>query len=304
MKIREEFSFLAIEDSLKKDITAVIVGSGTQEDRSKKIANEFMNENVPVVCVDYTYETKKYSVSLLNDPYLFPASPSQSNLPGSLSRALQDHTRSILIDITSLQHPVIIVMLNMLRNHIKPAHLFASYVKPEQYLTRDNFGKYNFSTQVYEPAGIPGLIRQRKDREIVIPFLGFEGDRLQNIVENMSYQAMIPIIGFPSENPSWQFESLRNCMQVLESTYPNAEIKKCKANSIYDAVYVLDEIEELYPDGNFVLLPIGIRTHTAACGIWAAKRRNVRILYDYATETMQRSAGIGETIIYHLSRFL
>lgn len=304
MKIREEFSFLSIEDHLKKDITAIIVGSGTQEDRSKKIANEFRNANVQVVCIDYNYDTQKYSVSLLNDPYSFSASPSHSNLPGSLMRALQGHTKSILIDITSLQHPVIIVLLNILRNTIKPAHLFASYVKPEQYLTRDNLGKYNFSAQVYEPAGIPGLIRQRKDHEIIIPFLGFEGDRLQNIVENMSYQVIIPIIGFPSENPSWQFESLRNCMQVLESTYPDAEIRKCKANSIYDAIYVLNEIEELYPDGNFVLLPLGIRTHTAACGIWAAKRKNVRILYDYATETTQRSTGIGETIVYHLSRFL
>ena len=66
----------------------------------------------------------------------------------------------------------------------------------------------------------------------------------------------------------------------------------------------LDEINALYPEKNFVLLPLGIRPHTAACGIWAAKHKNARVLYDYVVESDKRSVGTGDVIVYHLSRYI
>lgn len=306
MIIREEYALPLVEKNLLDNVTAVIIGTTSQEERCGKIKDIFQNSNAKIISVDYDNSVERFSVSVLSDRVYNNAHPTKENFAGVFANKISGNTKSILIDLTSLQHSVIIVLLNIICNQIRPAHLFATYVKPQQYINRDNLGYYSFSSQVSEPAGIPGLIRQRKEHEIIIPFLGFEGDRLYNIVDsdNMTYESIIPIIGFPSENPTWQFEALRNCMKALDSACPDTEIRKCKSNSIFDALAVLDEIKELYPDKNFVLLPLGIRPHTAACGLWAAKNKNARILYDYVTEADQRSIGIGEAIVYHLSRFI
>lgn len=304
MIVREEFALSAAEETLKKLVTTVIIGTATRDERCEKIKTVFENTNARVVSVDYDHDLSKFHIAVLNDPVQQKYHPSKDQFAGFFLRAIEGHAKNVLIDLTSLQHVVIMVLLNVLCKQVRPAHLFATYVKPQRYITRDSLGKYSFSTQIFEAEGIPGLIRQRKDNEIVVPFLGFEGDRLQNIIETMTYERIIPVIGFPSEDPAWKFDALRNCMPVLDNACPDAEIRKCKANSIFDAIQILNEINDLYPEKNFVLLPLGIRTHTAACGLWAASRRNVRIIYDYATESDMRSEGIGDTIVYHLSRFL
>lgn len=304
MKVREEYPLSAVEDVLKNDLTAVIIGTNSEEERCLKIKSTFQNTSARIISVDYNHDKGKFAISIQNDSIPNIVRPSKEQFSGFLASKIKGYDKNVLIDLTSLQHSVIIVLLNVLCNKIKPAHLFAAYVKPEQYITRDDLGNYNLSISVSEPAGIPGLIRQQKNHEIVIPFLGFEGDRLHNIIDTMSYESIIPVIGFPSEDPSWQFDSLRNCMQVLESSCPDAVIRKCKSNSIYDAIATLEEINILYPDKNFVLLPLGIRPHTAACGLWAAKHKNVRVLYDYVVETAKRSVGTGDAIVYHLSRYI
>lgn len=304
MIIREEYPLSAVEDVLKKEISVVIIGTTSCEERCQKIKDTFRNTGAMIVAVDYKHDESKFHFSVITDPLPSTLKPTKENFANLFASKIKGHDKNVLIDLTSLQHPVIIVLLNILFNKIRPAHLFASYVKPKQYISRDELGKYNLTIGVSEPAGIPGLIRQRKENEIVIPFLGFEGDRLHNIIEDMTYDSIIPIVGFPSEDPSWQFESLRNCMQVLESACPDAEIRKCKSNSIYDAIATLDAINALYPEKNFVLLPLGIRPHTAACGIWAAKHKNARVLYDYVVESDRRSVGIGDVIVYHLSRYI
>ena len=144
-----------------------------------------------------------------------------------------------------------------------------------------------------------------KNNEIIIPFLGFDGDRLNNILEGMTYDEVCPIIGFPSDNPYWQYESLRNCMLVLKHTASEQQIRKCKANSVFDALQTLDNILNDYPSKNFVLIPLGTRPHSAACAIFASKHiNNVRIIYDYAQEADICSQGVRSTTIYNVSQYL
>lgn len=304
MNIREEFSLSEIDEALLQDVTTIIIGTHQDDARCKYLMDYFSKSKARIISVFFDHETSRFRIAILNDSIPNEVRPNQNQFTEFLAKQIDGYGKSILVDLTSLQHSVIIMLLNTLCTQIKPAHLFAAYVKPEEYSMRDSLGKYYFSENTSEPSGIPGLIRMRKNNEIVIPFLGFEGDRLRNIIENMEYDTIIPIIGFPSEDPSWQFDSLRNCMQVLDGICPDVEIKKCKSNSIYDAINMLNEIESLYPGRDFVLLPLGIRPHTAACAIWTSKRKNVRLVYDYPVEAANRSKGIGDVIIYHLSRFV
>lgn len=306
MLIREEFLLPLLEDELKKNITTVIVGTVSHEERCQKIKGLFAETDARIISVVYDHDTKKFTISVLSDPLSSSARLNSNQFASVLVNRINGFSKNILMDLTSLQHAVIIVLINTICNVIKPAHLFATYVKPKRYINKDNLGHYALSAYLSEPAGIPGLIRKRQDNEVVVPFLGFEGNRLQNFIDddNMTYDVIVPVIGFPSEDPSWQFDALKNCMQALETAGPDSVIRKCKSNSIFDAIATLDDIKELYPDNNFVLLPLGIRPHTAACGLWATKNKNVRILFDYAVEAEERSEGVGDAIVYHLSRFL
>ncbi len=306
MLIREEFSLALVEEVLKQSVTTVIVGTTSHEERCNRIKELFAETQARIISVEYNHDDGVFTLSVLNEPIPYTTRTNNAQFASVLGNRMNGFSENILIDLTSLQHAVIIVLLNTICKELKPAHLFAAYVKPQRYVNKDNLGHYALSARVSEPAGIPGLIRKRQENEIVIPFLGFEGNRLQNFIDNdnMTYDAIVPVIGFPSEDPSWQFDALKNCMQALETAGPDSVIRKCKSNSIYDAITTLEEIRELYPDNNFVLLPLGIRPHTAACGLWAAKYRNVRILYDYAVEAEERSEGIGDAIVYHLSRFI
>lgn len=151
---------------------------------------------------------------------------------------------------------------------------------------------------------IPGMAARNKSNEVIVPFLGFDGDRLNNILEGMDYDEVCPIIGFPSDNPYWQFESLRNCMLVLKHTASEQKIRKCKANSVFDALQTLDGILTDHPSRNFVLIPLGTRPHSAACAIFASRCQNVRIIYDYAQERPVCSRGVRSATIYNVSQYL
>lgn len=120
----------------------------------------------------------------------------------------------------------------------------------------------------------------------------------------MDYDEVCPIIGFPSDNPYWQFESLRNCMLVLKHTASEQKIRKCKANSVFDALQTLDGILTDHPSRNFVLIPLGTRPHSAACAIFASRCQNVRIIYDYAQESPVCSRGVRSATIYNVSQYL
>lgn len=195
-------------------------------------------------------------------------------------------------------------IINILLTKIRVARLFLSYVKPLEYLNRTPYGKYEFYSKTFPAAMIPGMAARNKSNEVIVPFLGFDGDRLNNILEGMDYDEVCPIIGFPSDNPYWQFESLRNCMLVLKHTASEQKIRKCKANSVFDALQTLDGILTDHPSRNFVLIPLGTRPHSAACAIFASRCQNVRIIYDYAQERPVCSRGVRSATIYNVSQYL
>ena len=230
--------------------------------------------------IDYDLSTKLYSISYTVGGTTTTKRAQFSNVPQVLESMPGISFKNILVDITSLQHSVIMFMMNTLLTKIRVARLFLSYVKPLEYLNRN------------------------KSNEVIVPFLGFDGDRLNNILEGMDYDEVCPIIGFPSDNPYWQFESLRNCMLVLKHTASEQKIRKCKANSVFDALQTLDGILSDHPSRSFVLIPLGTRPHSAACAIFASRYQNVRIIYDYAQESPVCTHGVRSATIYNVSQYL
>ena len=85
-------------------------------------------------------------------------------------------------------------IINILLTKIRVARLFLSYVKPLEYLNRTPYGKYEFYSKTFPAAMIPGMAARNKSNEVIVPFLGFDGDRLNNILEGMDYDEVCPSI--------------------------------------------------------------------------------------------------------------
>lgn len=304
MKSREEYSFEDVEDYLRKNLTLIISGSKSLEERSQHVLKYFEDTSIPVVSIDYDLSTKKFALLYKSDGIETVRNLEFQTVASVLEKLPHISFKNVLVDITSLQHATIMFVLNILLTRIKVAHLFLSYVKPIEYLNRTPYGKYEFYSKAYPATMIPGMAARNRPNEVIVPFLGFDGDRFNNIIEGMSYEEVCPIIGFPSDDPYWQYESLRNCMLVLNHTDSEKKIRKCKANSIFDACKTLELILAENPSKNFVLVPLGTRPHSAACAVFASKHPNARIIYDYAEETPVCSRGVRSITIYNISQFL
>lgn len=304
LKIKEEYFFSDVDKYLIDNITVLIIGP-QKDERTKAVYEKFHNK-VKYIKMEYLYEEQQILITPSNNDYLKRKSSCLllEKYLITLERFGYEF-RNILIDISSLQTPTIMALFKILFSNSKcrPAKLFVAYAKPEKYLLQNN-NTYMFSTRFGVASSIPGYIARVKDSEILIPFLGFEGARLRNIIGDAQYEMVIPIIGCPSDNPKWQFETMRNCMEEIKEQGAESNIEKCKANSIFEAYYLLEDLTSNTAK-NYVLAPIGTKPHTVAATIFTLKHKtNCRLIYDFAVENYDQSSGVHNILVTHISCFL
>ena len=300
MKVKEEFLFDEIKDYLEKNITLVIARDSPEE-RKKRIYEEYLwKKNV----ISIAYSNGQFILNNPSDRVPLHKTATYDSLGKVLSSFPNIEVKNVLIDITSLQHIVIACLLKKMLIEIKPARIFLTYVKPEAYIQED-VHLYDFSKDFSSPMAIPGFASCSKKDEILVPFLGFEGIRLKNIIGDDHYSDINPVVGFPSDDPIWQFETLKYCKDAIVEQNAQLKIRKCKADSIYDAYYELEKITSDYNDKQIVIAPLGTRPHFVAAVVYALKhRRESRIIYDNAIEKSSYTRGIRNIKVYHISRFI
>ena len=91
-------------------------------------------------------------------------------------------------------------------------------------------------------------------------------------------------------------------MDMLQSEARDVAIHKCFSEGIFSAVNLLEST--ISQDEKIVLAPLGTRPHSMACAIFACRRQNARIIYDFVIENENRAVGISNITIYHLSSFI
>ena len=157
MKSREEYKFEDVANFLYQNLTLLIRGSKCSEDRAHYIYDCFKETSIPIMSIDYDLSTKLYSISYTVGGTTTTKRAQFSNVPQVLESMPGISFKNILVDITSLQHSVIMFMMNTLLTKIRVARLFLSYVKPLEYLNRTPYGKYEFYSKTFPAAMIPGM---------------------------------------------------------------------------------------------------------------------------------------------------
>lgn len=224
-----------------------------------------------------------------------------------LLRHFKVYEKNIMIDLSSLDHILIMVITKQLLTKVVPKLLFASYIRPKKYSNRNknntNDKSFALCTQTSTVMAVPCFAKREKLKQTLCAFIGFEGIRLKKVLESEhNIECFLPIVAFPSGEPQWYNVTMLNNMDVIKSEIKQSAIRKCPSESIYEAINILEN--NTFPEDNIILAPLGTRPHSMACAIFACRHSNVGIHYDYAKEMENRTEGISKVIIYHLTHFL
>ena len=268
--INEEYNYDDIKDYLINNIDLIIVGFRGEDERQKYFFDEWNN-----------FEKDILALKVKDDVFLEYSFISRKNTvcEGSIDlcvgtpKVLQYFgvgDKSILMDLSSLDHET------------------------------EGCG---LSEKVRSIEAVPGFAKRECDNQTLCAFLGFEGVRIKNVLETVhSIGRFVPIVAFPSGDPQWYNVTILNNMDMLQSEARDVAIHKCFSEGIFSAVNLLENT--ISQDEKIVLAPLGTRPHSMACAIFACRRQNARIIYDFVVENENRAVGISNITIYHLSSFI
>jgi hypothetical protein len=302
--VKQEYAFDDISNYLLSSVDLLIAGEIYDESRCKYFFELWKIYKKPILILK-TNEQNILHCSYLDEEKNVSDKDGDVSilLPRMLSN-LSVSRKCVLVDITSLDHISIMALTHVLIKQTKPKKFFASYISPLKYLGDKNDYFNNLSFKISEEfMSVPGFARIEKPSESVCAFIGFEGSRFKNMMEFIKDEKKIfPIISFPSNNPYWFNIAIWDSMDTIKSFLSENITYKCSAESIFDAVNLLERIFDV--NENIVLIPLGTRPHSMSCAIFASQHKNVRIVYDYAIENTKRSEGIANKNIYNLTNFI
>ncbi len=301
--IKEEFSFYDVADYLYEDNELIIVGEKTIDERSYFFFDEWNKKGKAILKVSRTdNERLKYTYVTGGEEREASEIDLCVETP-VLLRHLKVDKKSVLLDMSSLDHILIMFLTKVLVKIIEPRALFASYIRPQKYINQVGNVGFSLSNKVMAIEAVPGFAKRECEKQTLCAFLGFEGVRLKSILETVhNMDRFIPVVAFPSGTPQWYNVAMWNSMDTLQSECTELSTCKCFSESIFDAVEILQR--NITPDERAVLAPLGTRPHSMACALFACKHPHTRIIYDYAVECQRRAIGIAEIKVYHLTMFL
>jgi len=220
-------------------------------------------------------------------------------------------SKNYYIDATSLGFAEILLILHNLNEVRVSINIVIIYAEPKEY-KKEKKTPFSDSFDLTKVAGdfkkIPPysllIDSATSSKAILVPFLGFENNRLGRIMESddgARYEKYIPILGLPAFCPSWENISLQRHHQELKNI---TDIKFSPASNPYETYQVLDDIYKNSFNPTLVLAPIGTKPHAIGAIIFLINKKeigtNIGLTYDFPKKKENRTGGIGNIYEYLL----
>lgn len=300
--IREEYEFNDLREYLYEHNDILITGNSGEEERSVFFYNLWISKHKNVVKL-IRVNDKVAVESIIEGTYKRIEDLDLFIGLREILRILNIEGRNVLIDISSLDHVLIMIITKILLNDVVPKNLFAAYIRPKRYSNQSGNVGFSLCEKILGVKAVPGFARREWEKPVLCSFMGFEGIRLKGIIESISnFDKIIPILAFPVGASQWYNVTMRNSMNVLHGEFSDATIYKCCSESIFNAVDLLKEI--LGREEKMIIAPLGTRAHSMASAIFASHHSNSKIIYDYVVENKHRAEGIAHVTVYHLTSFI
>jgi hypothetical protein len=302
--IKEEFDFKDIDDFLYNDVDYLFAGIQGEEERSSFFFNNWNDRKKSIINIYFVNEIQVRIICYKNQKCI---SEKTIDYLIELPRILSEYGingKNILMDISSLDHVLIMCLTRIFITDLHPKKFFAVYIRPEQYCNQSG-GSIDSSLceKFMGVKAIPGFVRREQSDQKLCSFIGFEGRRLTGILEVVhDVEIMYSVIAFPSGSPHWYRVTIWNSMDILKTESPEFVLYKCLSESVFGAIDLLNKL--FHKEDNVVLVPLGTRPHSLACAIYCCDHQNAGIIYDYAIEKKKRTVGISDIKVYHLSSFV
>lgn len=214
--------------------------------------------------------------------------------------------------------------LTGLSNHVWPAFLKVAlelnivtdivYVEPRNYTyssqPRENviFDLSERILGISPIAQFTNLAEPEYNATSLVPLLGFEGARLQHLIEEIQPPGnnIDPVIGVPGFRAEYPFFAYQGNQVGLRSSGAYRNVRYAKANCPFSAFYALRDIKNSYPAQQFLKIGlIGTKPHALGAVLFAlASPERVELVYDHTIRRPQRSTGHSHCLLYPVTEFL
>jgi hypothetical protein len=217
--------------------------------------------------------------------------------------------RLVVIDITGLSHHVWAPLLQTALSVASDVDVV--YVEPGEYRFSDvpRAGEvFDLSSRIRGISPLPGFARlaRRFDQDsIFVPLLGFEGARLQYVMEQVQPAGgqTFPIVGVPGFRPEYPFYTFEGNEPGLTSVWK--DVRLAAANCPFELFAVLTELADRYETAALKVAPIGTKPHAVGAILHAlAHPDRVELVYDHPERKPGRTEGEFRTLVYHASIFM
>jgi len=290
-----------ILDSLDIDKKSIFFYGDTLDNRSQKILDFFSKkiENTQKVL----YNEENFKIYINDDTY--------RNIELGNNYIKKLNYDLYYLDATSLGFAELLLILHNLNDFHKDKKIKLIYAEPKEYKKGKNKefqDEFDLTTSSGKFQKIPPysllIDSTSSEKAILIPFLGFENNRLGRIMESddgARYEKYIPILALPAFEAGWENISLRRHYEELKNTNT---MKFSPANNPYETYKVLDLIQKNERNKNLVLAPIGTKPHALGAIIFLINKKEedikVGLTYDFPKKKEKRTDGIGNIYEYSL----
>ncbi|MDT0234957.1 hypothetical protein [Curtobacterium sp. BRB10] len=224
-----------------------------------------------------------------------------------LDHLVQSLSGSIAIDITGLEHRVWAPMVAAFVR--TDTNLLVLYAEPQDYNRSDELpgNVYDLST-TKGIAPLPGFARlsRRGARGHFVPLLGFEGARLEHILdqEDVDIPQTTPVIGSPGFRIEYPMYTYLANHSMLSLDHMERRVELARASCPFEAFEALERIHAQL-GGNLRVAPIGTKPHSLGAILYALKNpTTTELIYDNPKRSKGRTTGAGSFYAYEISNYL
>lgn len=187
------------------------------------------------------------------------------------------------------------------------------YVEPQDYVRSVSpIGnlKYDLSDRTQGIAPLPGFARltgrQSTNQKVLVPLLGFEGDRLARVLAEVepASDATYPVVGLPGFRPEYTFHSLESNIRYLDEQRSIANLRYSRANCPFGVYYLLTQLADFFPKKLIQVAVLGTKPHALGAALFAiARPLQASLLYDHPIRSQRRTSGSGRICVYDINKF-
>jgi hypothetical protein len=207
------------------------------------------------------------------------------NIQNAIKAIFQEKSPTVLVDITTLRHESLLILLNLLRIHAKSGRIFLAYTAAADYSVGDEPEKKWLSkglSQVRAVLGYAGVISPSRKMHLIV-LVGFEHQRASKLIETL--EPGIISLGYGAVGTSTEDKHLASqtffyrLLQTMMAIHGNVEGFEFACN---DPIKTKDSIQlqkAKYLNYNTVIAPMNTKLSTVGAAFSAFDDASIQICY-------------------------